>query len=159
MQNDALIPRPAHQPGWGLDAERGGNRGGQEEDLENRRLFHIRSGRSRSEHTTLELLNSMRKHKPKSSPKKRIQTAKYAEYAEKWNTSAYFAYSAVLSPFYFGDVFAPKAFVATFCAVLSGAAALRRGFGIKQVDNPAWYGIVQPIPRVNKRHDQKHVGV
>src|SRR6266566_7038126 len=41
---------------------------------------------------------------PKSSPKKRIQTAKYAEYAEKWNTSAYFAYSAVLSPFYFGDV-------------------------------------------------------
>src|SRR6266704_5900373 len=35
-------------------------------------------------------------NRPKSSPKKRIQTAKYAEYAEKWNSSAYFAYSAVL---------------------------------------------------------------
>src|SRR6266567_2175857 len=62
---------------------------------------------------------------PKSSPKKRIQTAKYAEYAEKWNTSAYFAYSAVLSPFYFGDVFESS----TFCANLSGVAVLRRGFG------------------------------
>src|SRR6266700_6935688 len=47
---------------------------------------------------------------PKSSPKKRIQTAEYAEYAEKWNTSACFAYSAVLSPFYFGDVFESSAF-------------------------------------------------
>src|SRR6266700_784104 len=46
-----------------------------------------------------------------------------AEYAEKWNTSAYFAYSAVLSPFYFGDVFESSA----FCAVLSGPAAVRRG--------------------------------
>src|SRR5437773_12214394 len=62
---------------------------------------------------------------PISSPKKKIQTAKYAEYAKKWNTSAYFAYSAVLSPFYFGDVFESSA----FCAVLSGAAAVRRGFG------------------------------
>src|SRR6266568_2577486 len=61
---------------------------------------------------------------PKSSPKKRIQTAKYAEYAEKRNTSAYFAYSAVLSPFYFGDVFESS----KFCAVLSGSAGLRRGF-------------------------------
>src|SRR6266700_1502361 len=63
MQNDALIPRPAHQPAWGLDAERGENSGGQEENLENRSLFHIRSGRSRTEHSTPELLNSMRKHK------------------------------------------------------------------------------------------------
>src|SRR6266567_1309056 len=62
---------------------------------------------------------------PKSSPKKRIQTAEYAEYAEKCNTSAYFAYSAVLSPFYFGDVFESS----TFCANLSGVAVLRRGFG------------------------------
>src|SRR6266851_9823544 len=61
----------------------------------------------------------------KSSPKKRIQTAKYAEYAEKWNTPAYFVYSAVLSPFYFGDVFESSA----FCASLSGPATVRRGFG------------------------------
>ncbi len=51
---------------------------------------------------------------PKSSPKKRIQTAEYTEYAEKWNTSAYFAYSAVLSPFYFGDVFESSAYCALF---------------------------------------------
>ncbi len=62
---------------------------------------------------------------PKSSPKKRIQTAKYAEYAEKWNAFAYFVYSAVLTAFYFGDVFESP----TFCAVLSGVAAVRRGFG------------------------------
>src|SRR6266702_7761537 len=47
---------------------------------------------------------------PKSSPKKRIQTAKYAEYAEKWNAFAYFVYSAVLTAFYFGDVFESPTF-------------------------------------------------
>ncbi len=64
---------------------------------------------------------------PNSSAKKRIQTAEYAEYAEKWNTFAYFAYSAVLSPFYFDDVFESLG----FCAVLSGAAAVRRGFRLQ----------------------------
>jgi len=64
----------------------------------------------------------------KSSPKKRIQTAKYAEYAEKWNTSAYFVYSAVLSPFYFGDVFESSA----FCAILSGPAAVPLGWRISR---------------------------
>ncbi len=48
---------------------------------------------------------------PKSLLKKRIQTAEHAEYAEKWNTLAYFVYSAVLSPFYFGDVFESPAFL------------------------------------------------
>ena len=72
-------------------------------------------------------------NRPKSSPKKRIQTAEYAEYeyAEKWNTFAYFAYSAVLSPFYFGDVFESSG----FCAALSGAAAVRRGFGNRLAPN------------------------
>jgi len=42
---------------------------------------------------------------PKSARKKKIQNAEQAEYVENWNTSAYFAYFAVLSPFYFGDVF------------------------------------------------------
>ncbi len=36
----------------------------------------------------------------RSSPKKRIQTAEYPDYAEKWNTFAYFVYFAVLWPFY-----------------------------------------------------------
>src|SRR6266702_1708482 len=61
-------------------------------------------------------------------PKKRIQTAKYAEYAEKWNTSAYFVYSAVLSPFYFGDVFESGA----FCATLSEPAAVPLGWRISR---------------------------
>jgi len=52
-----------------------------------------------------------------SSPEKKIQTAEYAEYAEKWDASAYFVYSAVLLPFYFGDVFESSA----FCAVLPGS--------------------------------------
>src|SRR6266566_6058491 len=47
---------------------------------------------------------------PKSPPKKRIQTAEHAEHAEKWNTSACFAFSAVFSPFYFGDVVESSAF-------------------------------------------------
>ena len=54
----------------------------------------------------------------KSSPKKKIQTADHAESAEEWNSSAYFAYSAVLPPFYFGGVFESS----PFCAVFSGAA-------------------------------------
>jgi len=53
----------------------------------------------------------------KSWPKKKIQNAEYAEYAEKWNNSAYFVYSAVLWPLYFGDVFESSA----FRAVLSGS--------------------------------------
>ncbi len=53
----------------------------------------------------------------KSWLKIKIQTAEYAEYAEKWDASAYFVYSAVLLPFYFGDVFESSA----FCAVLPGS--------------------------------------
>src|SRR5437667_9444246 len=41
------------------------------------------------------------KMRPNPSPKKRILSAKHAEYAEKWNSFAYFVYSAVLWPFYF----------------------------------------------------------
>jgi len=80
---------------------------------------------------------------PKSSPKKRIQTAEYG-YAEKWNDFAYFAYSAVLSPFYFDDVFESSG----FCAVLSGAAAVRRGFGADSSPRRPRWGVFRRPPAV-----------
>jgi len=74
--------------------------------------------------------------------KNNIQNAEQAEYAEKCNTFAYFAHFAVLSPFYFGDVFESSA----FCAFLSGAAAVGREFGRTPV---IWKGLLFSISQAN----------
>ncbi len=59
----------------------------------------------------------------KSLPEERILTAKHAEYAEKWNSFAYFVCSAVLWPFYFGR---NAQFLATMCK--EAAETLNHGF-------------------------------
>ncbi len=63
------------------------------------------------------------KMRPNPSPKKRILTAKHAEYAEKWNSFAYFVCSAVLWPFYFGS---NAQFLAAKCK--EAAETLNHGF-------------------------------
>src|SRR6266404_4244385 len=49
---------------------------------------------------------------PQDSRLREDQPAEYAEYAEKWSAFAYFVYSAVLWPFYFGR---NAQFLATRC--------------------------------------------
>ena len=58
MQDNALIARPAHQPGWRLNGQPDLKGSQQEENLENQNAFHSQPVLGWKQHTTRDKLNA-----------------------------------------------------------------------------------------------------